>query len=71
MLWTILWIIGIPIVYALIYIYLEKDLAWLSLIWPVSVPVIALIFVSVLFLMLAEKGIEKFNKHLDKFKDEK
>lgn len=51
MLWTILWIIGIPIVYSLLYIYLDKEIAWTALIWPVSIPVMLLLTVVCLVSM--------------------
>lgn len=71
MLWTILWIIGIPIFYALLYIYLDKEISWTALIWPVSIPVMLLLTVVCLVSIGLEKLMDKFNKYLDKFKDEK
>lgn len=71
MLWTILWIIGIPIVYSLLYIYLDKEISWTALIWPVSIPLMLLLTVVCLVSIGLEKLMDKFNKHLDKFKDEK
>lgn len=69
--WSILWVIGIPIFYALIYKFWDKEVTWISLIWPISVPVTLFFLAIILVLMYLEKGIKRFDRFLDTLKIEK